>query len=224
MAVEQFLNEIPKPFLIVAVLVAGIAIILAVNPQYTACQAQTEILQKSVRQEIYGRRGQVMGFSPKVAGQISSCKQGNGPGGCFELFRTLRKVLREVRQFDDSCNADLAGIGEVRAAIEGPMALMVQVAWGEQPPENPEKRFGWFEAADVALFCQLRATYLRLYGEEEFRNFQTGVSANLPGEAPVFENGVCTNCQYRKKAGAVMTPNEALRLSLFSAPCNRMVY
>lgn len=208
----------------VVALIAGIAAIIATNPQYTACQAQTEIFQKSVTQEIYGRRGQRMGFSPKVAGQISSCKQGNGPGGCFELFRTLRKVMRELRQFDESCNADLAAIGEVRAAIQSPMGLMVQVAWGEQPPESTEKRYGWFEASDVALFCQLRESYLRLYGEEEFTNFRMQVMSTLPGEAPTFENGVCSNCEYRKKAPAVMSPEEIHKLSLFAAPCSRMNY
>lgn len=221
---EQILNQIPKPLIVLVAFIAGIAFIMYSNPQYTACQAQTEIMQKSIEREIYGVRGQAVGFSPKVSSQVSSCKQGNGPGGCFELFQTLRKVMREVKQFDESCNADLAGIAELRGAIEGPMGLMVQVAWGDQPPESSEKRFGWFEASDVALFCQLRATYLRLYGEEEFMNFQMKVSGSLPGEAPQFEKGLCTNCEFRKGAMAVMTPPEIVKLSLFSAPCNRMVY
>lgn len=221
---EQFLNQIPKPFLVVVALIAGIAGILAINPQYTACQAQTEIMRKELQQSIFGRRGQVMSFSPKVAGQISTCKQGNGPGGCFELFQTLRKVMREVRRFPESCNSDLAEISEIRGTIEGTMGLLVQVAWGDQPPENVEKRYGWFETGDVALFCQLRETYLRLYGEETLQNYQMAVVSTLPGEAPTFENGLCTNCETRKKAPAVMSLAEIYKLTLFSAPCSRLVY
>lgn len=221
---EQFLNSIPKPLLIAVAIIVGVVVIVGINPQYTKCHAQTEIFEKNLRQDLYGRQGQQMGFSPKLSGQISSCKQGNGPGGCFELFATLRKVLRELNKFPESCHEELAGKAEIRGAIETPMGLMVQVAWGEQPPEGPEQRYRWFEAADVALFCNLRETYIRLWGEEMFMAFRAGVQSTLPGEAPTFEKGLCTNCEFRKKASQLLTPDEIWKRSLFSSPCSRMVY
>jgi len=222
--VEQFINSIPKPFLVTVICAVSVFVILMANPQYTECHAQIEIFKKNLLADIFMQQGQRRAFSPRLASQISNCKQGNGPGGCFELFQTSRKVLRELRNFPETCNADLAGMGEVRRAIESPMALMVQVAWGDEPPEGPEHRFRWFESADIALFCQLREVYERLYGAEAYLAFRTAVGAGLPGESATFEKGICTNCEFRKSAGAVLSPDEIWKRSLFSTPCGRIQY
>lgn len=221
---EQFLNSIPKPLLVTVICALGVAFILMAEPQYTACTAQLEIFQKNMKADLFSRQGQVMGFSPRLAQQLSACKQGNGPGGCFELFRTSRKLIRELENFPDKCNADLAAIAEVRRGLESPMLLMAQVAWGEQPPEGPENRFRWFESPDLALYCQLRAAHIRLYGEEEFLLFQTNAGLALPGEAAEFKDGVCTNCKTRKSASAVLSPTEIWKRSIFSAACSQINY
>jgi hypothetical protein len=190
------------------------------NPPYTKCQTQIEILTKNLEGEIFAKQGKRLLFSPKLNRYVERCKLGNSPGACFEMFASVRKFMREVRNFDHECYADLASVGEIKSAMSQTMALMVQVAWGESPPPGPDRRFRWFEPADLVLFCDLRDSYRNIYGEEEFLNFQNQIYGTLPGEEPVFEEGKCVNCQYRKGALKLLPPTEIWRRSLFSTPCS----
>lgn len=211
--------NIPKPIIVFVVFFVAIAGILLSNPPYTKCQTQIEILHKNMTGEIFSRQGKRLTFSPRLNARIESCKLGNGPGGCFELFQMLRRVTRELRNFPSECSEDLTDVGEVARAIKEPMALMVQLAWGESPPAGPQVRNKWFEPADLALFCELRDTYVRIYGMEEFDQFRKAVSGSLPGEPPMFSEGQCVNCEFRKKAPQVLTADDIWKRSLFSTPC-----
>lgn len=161
-----------------------------------------------------------MMFSPRLNREIEICKTGNSPGGCYELFKTLRKVTRELSNFPPECSEDLTAIGEVQRSIREGIALMAQIAWGESPPDSPEVRFRWFEPADLALFCQLRDTYVRIYGKEEYDQFRMNIVGRLPGEAPAFSEGKCVNCEFRKRATQVMSAEEVWKRSVFSTPCH----
>lgn len=215
---EQILDQIPKPLLVALIFVLGVVGIIYFNPQYTACHAQVEIFRESLKGDIFQINGRRTHPS-KLTGQVLQCKRSNSPGGCFEMIQTLRKMVREVRAFPDSCSKDLGEVSEVRGALTEGLALLTQIAWGDHPPENAEKRAGWLESADVALFCDLRRVYVGLYGEEEFQSLRSGVLASLPGEEALFEKGECVNCKFRKNALQALTPAEALKRSLFAASC-----
>lgn len=213
------LDQIPKPLIVAAAFFLGIAFLYFSNPPYTKCQTQIEILQKNLQGQVFAQQGKRLLFSPKVLKSIETCKLGNSPGGCFEMFSHVRRFMREIRNFDQECYADLAGINEIKGSINQTMTLMVQIAWGESPPPGPDKRFNWFEPADIALFCDLRDSYMRIYGEEDFEAYRTKVYQTLPGEEPVFEDGKCVNCEFRKLALKTLSPTEIWKRSLFSTPC-----
>ncbi len=214
-----FMANIPKPIIIFVVFFVAIAGILLVNPPYTKCQSQIEILRKNMEGDIFSRQGKRLMFSPRLNRYVEICKSGNGPGGCFELFQLLRKVNRELRNFPAECSEELTEVGEVLRAIREPMVLMVQLAWGEQPPAGPEARNRWFEPADLALFCEMRDNYMRIYGNEEYEKFRMAVSGSLPGEPPMFSEGQCVNCEFRKKASQILKSEDVWKRSLFSTPC-----
>ncbi len=96
---------------------------------------------------------------------------------------------------------------------------MVQLAWGEKPPTKPEERFRWLEPADRALFCELRDSFVKIYGSDEFEQYRRAIMSQLPGEAPIFAEGKCANCEIRKTVAQTLTPDEFWKLSLFSTPC-----
>lgn len=217
---NNLMDQIPKPLIVAGAFILGIAFLYFSNPPYTKCQTQIEILQKNLEGEIFSKQGKRLLFSPMLARYMELCKQGNSPGGCFEMFAAARKFMREVRNFDEECYTDLASVAEVKGAISAVMTLMTQVAWGESPPPGPEKRFGWFEPADLALYCDLRDSYRKIYGEEEYTLYQQFVYSKLPGEEPLFQEGKCMNCEYRKGAIKVLPATEIWKRSLLSTPCN----
>lgn len=217
---NSLLDQIPKPLIVAGAFILGIAFLYFSNPPYTKCQTQIEILSKNLEGEIFSKQGKRLLFSPMLNRYMELCKLGNSPGGCFEMMAASRKFMREVRNFDQECYTDLSSVSEVKRAISAVMTLMVQVAWGESPPPGPEKRFRWFEAADLAVFCELRESYRNIYGEEEYENYQKQVYSTLPGEEPLFQEGKCVNCEFRKGALKVLPPTELWKRSLFSTPCN----
>lgn len=190
------------------------------DPPYTKCNTQIEVLQKSLQSDIFSRQGKRLVFSPRLSGQITTCKEGNGPGGCFELFATLRRLIRELSSFPPECHESLAEIGQVQGAIMEGIRLMVFLAWGESPPA-PEARARWLEPADLALFCELRDGFVRIFGPEAYDEFRTSITAGLPGEPAIFSDGQCINCEFRKRASQVLSPDEVWKRTLFSVPCQQ---
>lgn len=216
----SFLEQIPKPILVLGAFLIGIGFLYVSNPPYTKCQTQIEILNKNLEGEVFAKQGKRLLFSPKLTRKIELCKNGNSPGACFEMFGSARKFMREVRNFDQECYEDLGSVGEIKNAMVQTMTLMAQVAWGEQPPDGPDKRFNWFEPTDLVLFCDLRDSYRRIYGEESFIELQNFAYSKLPGEPPQFQDGKCVNCEFRKPATKVFPPKEIWRRSLFSTQCS----
>lgn len=214
------MNNIPKPIIVFVVFFLAIVFIVFSNPPYTKCQSQIEILRANLKSDIFAQQGKSMTFSPRLTKHIAICKDGNSPGACFELFQTLRSLTRELVHFPAECAEEMGDVVEVQRALKEGMALMTQLAWGESPPPAHQPRFRWLEPADLALFCSLRDNFVRLYGHEEFESFRTGVVKNLPGEEPMFSEGQCVNCEFRKKAHQVMSSQDLWKQSLFSAPCN----
>lgn len=213
------MDPIPKPLIVAVVFALGIFAIMYSNPQYTKCDAQIEIFKANLAGEFFAKQGKKLTFSPRIMKYLDTCKIGNGPGGCFELQKSMERLAREVQNFSDECTIQLGEVAEVRRTLTETLKLMVQVAWGEAPPEGTEKRAGWFDSGDLVIFCRVRTAFERLYGQEAYDQFRLGVAANLPGEAPKFEDAKCTNCEFRKKAKDVLSPDEIYKRTLFSLPC-----
>lgn len=213
------MDQIPKPLLVFFAFLAAVGGILLLQPQYSACDAQIEIFEKKLAGEIFSSKGKKLAIAPRIDAHISSCKKGNGTGGCNAFFETLRLMNRELRSFPESCSEPIGAIKEVKKTLESSLKLMSEMAWGNTPPVSPEQRFGWFEKSDLALFCELRLNYEKLYGAEAFKDFRIKEAAKLPGEAPVFKDGKCTNCDPRVLAGKVFSEKDIWSKSLYSIAC-----
>lgn len=219
LAYHREMQNIPKPIIVFVVFFVAIAAIILSNPPYTRCNTQMEILRKNLSGDIFSAQGKQMMFSPRLNREIQTCKTGNGPGGCYELFQTLRRMNRELGNFPPECSQDLTEVGEVQRAMQEGMSLMAKIAWGESPPTSVESRFRWFEPADLALFCNLRDNYVRIFSKEQYDQFRLSIVSRLPGEPPTFSEGKCVNCEFRKMAPQVMSQDDIWQHSLFSAPC-----
>lgn len=215
------MDQIPKSLVVIGAFILAIVGIMLAHPQYSACQTQIEIFRKNMRGELFPNPMKRLALPGKIKSGISACQAGNSPGSCLELFEALKKLNRQMRNFPESCQADLGQIPEVKGALEASMALMAQIAWGEQPPESPEGRMRWFEAGDLANFCEARNAYIRLYGKETYEAYQKAVTAQLPGEPAQFVDGKCVNCDFRKKAKDMFPTEEIWKRSLFSIACSK---
>ena len=216
------IEKLPKGFIVLAVLLVGILFVILANPPHRLCNSKLEMLQELQKGRIFPSKGKVLARPPRVSREIEGCKLGNSPGACFELFSTLRGLSRDLHTMPIECAEDVQGVGEVRHALKEGLSLLVQIAWGDVPPERGVGivRQGWLEASDLALFCDLKDLYMRFFGKEEMDQLRMGIFTSLPGEGAILTNGECVNCEFRKSALQVFSQEELWSHSLFSLRCD----
>jgi hypothetical protein len=212
---------LPKGLVVAVVLIVGIIFFLVANPPHRPCTSKLEVFRELQAGKLFPGKGKVLARSPKILQQIENCKFGNSPGACFELFLTLRGLIRDLQSLPQECSEDIREVGEIRGSLREGMSLLVQIAWGETPPEKgmgPVQQ-GWLEAADLALFCSLKDMYVRFFGKEEMDQLKMAIMTKLPGEPAVIADGKCANCEVRKNALQVLSPEDAWSRTLFSLRC-----
>ncbi len=215
------LDRIPRPLLVFAVLLIGIALLFVIRKPHSVCENQLELFKEAEAGQIYTRKvkaAQRPAIFPRL---MDNCKIGNSPGACYELFTAFRKVLRDLDGASQECLAPFGEEVEIRNAVVKGTELLVMLAWGSKPPEQGLAKFGWLETPDLSLFCQMKAMYIRMYGTEAWESFRLATQAKLPGEAELIEDGNCVNCDSLKKAPAVFSAEEIWVRSLFSLRCDQ---
>ncbi len=218
------LDQIPRPILVFLVLTAGIFLFFIIKTPHTVCDSQFEVFQESQAGNIYPRKIKTAERAAIYPRLVNECKIGNSSGACFELFKLLRKLILDLKAAPAQCLVEFGAKPEVKKALFESTRLLVQLAWGDRPPENSTNKFSWLEISDLSLFCQLKALNLQTYGEAEWEQFRLATGPTLPGEVQPFEsqiieNGVCTNCDKVRKAPDVLTSEEIWVRSLFSLRC-----
>ncbi len=216
------LDRIPRPLLVFAVLLGGVALLFVLRKPHSVCVNQLELFKEAQAGQIYPRKVKASQRPALFPRFMDNCKIGNSPGACFELFQAVRKLLRDLNGTPQECLAPFGEEAEIKSALVRSTELLVRLAWGAQPPEpGSMAKFGWLETLDLSLYCQLKAMYMRVYGQEAWEQFRMATQAKLPGEAEVTEDGVCTNCETMKKAPAVFSAEEIWVRSLFSLRCDQ---
>ncbi len=174
----QWLIAIPK-FLIVSVaIVFSIIFVMILQPPHTHCDSQTEALQKSQERFIFKKSPS---GKSKILSLIDVCKMSNSSGGCYEFFLAIKNLLRDLDNVSSDCRQQVGQIVEIKNVLWGSLSLMVQLAWGEKPPQYQSERIGWFDHADVALFCELKKTIQVFYDKTSWQQLREAIITQLPG-------------------------------------------
>jgi hypothetical protein len=213
------LEQIPRPLLVFGVLLAGVLLFFLIQEPQSRCDSQLTIFKESQEGFLFPKPTKGGQRPASHARQVEACKVGNSPGACYEVFTSLKKLVRDLSGSPQECLVPLGQVSEVSKALKSGTQLLVQLAWGDRPPDTGLARVGWLEAPDLALYCQLKSMLLKIDGEEAWEKFRASVQAKLPGEAPVIEDGVCLNCDFIKKASETLSPEEIWSRSLFSLRC-----
>jgi hypothetical protein len=216
---EKFFNSLPKPVLVILVLVAAIIFFMVANPPHTVCDTQVEALQESLQGTLFPIKSGKNMLPPNLSKAKEVCQLGNSAGSCYEYFSLLRKIAGEVAKSSSECTTKIFEVPEVQLALNNGIELMARIAWGNQPPEPGVSRFGWLQEGDLAVFCRLRGIYLRAFGEEGWTEKRLAVFAKLPGEAPPAGSDPSVITVEQKKATQVLTEQEIWNLSIFSVRC-----
>lgn len=216
------MQSIPQKYLVPILMLLGIGSFFFLQRPAHVCDSQAEVFRASTAGLLYPKKVKQSSVPPTFMKHVESCKIGNSPGACFELFTSLRQVIRELTSTSVDCWEYFGEIKEVHNAVEQGLSLMVRIAWGGSPPEKNLQKLGWLETSDMALFCSMKQAYLEMYGQEKYDQFRSKVSLLLPGESPVYDNqSKCLNCEYLKSADKTLSAEEIWLRSLFSVRCDQ---
>ena len=199
---DRWFASLPKPLLALGVIIIGFVVIVLSDPPRTICDSQLEVYRESQQDFLFFRRGAGNSTKPALMGElIFRCRGDNSPGGCFELFQRLKKMQADLVTIPGHCSADAMEDANISGGLLQGVRLMAQIAWGEAGPTSSMRRNGWLDASDVALFCDLKKSAVRLMGSEEFNAWRDGLIAGFPG-ADLLEG------------------DQVYQRSLFATPCN----
>jgi len=202
-----------------SVLIGGILLFIFAQRPHSVCDSQIEIFMDAQKGGIYPQQIKNVKRPAFFGRYEEACKSGNSPGACYELFGLLRRLIRDLDAAPVQCLPEMATVSQLGGVLGESLDLMTQLAWGGQPPAPGQQRLGWLETSDLSLFCSLKRKYTQIFGEDEFQSLRGRVLSKLPGEPVQFKDGVCSNCDSRKTANEILSPDEIWVRSLFSVRC-----
>ncbi len=159
----------------------GILFIVISDPPRTVCFSQTDYLQEQQQGFLFSDPKAPESRKPSFTRMFEYCEKNNGPGGCYEFFSKMRLLSQDLQSVPDECTGRAGGFQEIENALWKTMNLMVRAAWGSVPPKSYPEKFGWLDAADIALYCSLKTQLIRLYGNSTWENYREKLFHELPG-------------------------------------------
>lgn len=185
MSIDQIISKIPKPVLVVGVLVVALVVIVFNNPLKDECEVKTSIFLKEMRGIITSVRSKDKTQFAQISFWMDRCKQGNSLGACEDYFSGLKKLTTALSVFPEKCQEKFSEENEAftKNLVSG-LVVMSLVAWGEKPPNGMSERAGWLTEVDLKTFCRLKKTLLLLSGEEQLAAVKNTVYAMYPDAWP----------------------------------------
>lgn len=177
---DQLLASLPKPLIAIVALVLGLLVIIRMNPPVTVCDSQLALFRDSQKNFLFPKGGGELQAPSRIDQVVRTCMNDNSPGGCFELFQGLKKMVVDMRNIPDQCIETAAEEPVIQKWVWTNLKLMVQSAWGEKPPASYLQKNGWFDASEITIYCDLKRAALRFYGQEKFAQWQEGMLTGMP--------------------------------------------
>jgi len=178
---EKWLASLSKNSIAFLAIFAGIVVIILLNMPHTVCKSQLEIFHKNETGFLFLdpeiKAIKITGFNKLN----NFCKHTNSPGGCYELFLKLRHLHNDLTNLPKDCSDEVSEIKPVKEAIWQMLTLMVQIAWGEEPPATFFDKLGWLDYAAMNLFCDYSDIAKSYYGNEAWKKFRIHLQKTLPG-------------------------------------------
>lgn len=180
---DKFLAQFSKTTLAVVAIGGGILFIVLSQPPVSICNTQMDFVKNSQRLFLFKDPKSKMVKTAKFVTLRDRCKQTNDPGGCYELFRSVKLLLQDLDTLTHDCSSAAGSVKEVKEALWTTMDLLVQLAWGEKPPVAYHAKFGWLDTADITLYCKLKARLQNSFGEAAWEKYRDKMMSELPGAA-----------------------------------------
>jgi hypothetical protein len=216
---EQFLQTLPRPVLVLAVILAGIAVIMFLSPPHTICDTVNTEVNASLVGITKPLKIKKQTHPPKILNALDSCYSGRSSGACYEYFQILKSLSKSVLSSNTECRNRVFQITDIKNRLNEGAENLVLLAWGDYPPEDVAMKFGILQDSDVALFCYVKGAIIAGSSESEWNNLRKKLSKKLPGEKPKLPENPKEGITPARTASEVLSELEIWNKSLFSVRC-----
>ena len=193
------LYKLPRAFLVTLLIGIGIAYVILNDPPHTFCKTQVEHFQFVQKGIIFKDPQDKIHKKTLMSRLIETCRKTVSPGGCYEYFSYLRRLLRDFRLVSTDCLKEVSLIEEVKQHLLIGTKLMVLIAWREEALTGQVDKFNWLNRTDMSLFCTLKKQITLFYGNPTWLSFEDSVLKQLPLSQKV-------SLQYLKKFSILSEP------------------
>lgn len=192
-SLDEVLAKLSKTTIASILLVGGVIFIVLSDPPHTVCDSQMEAFKKSQIGFLTKDPDNKAEKDPLFSRLLAQCKIANSPGGCYELFLQMRKMMEKSKAISLECNDELGTYPQFKQSILGVAELIMQLAWGEQPPESYYEKFGWLDTADISLYCNLKERAIATLDGPAWNAFVDKSMLALPGAENLQRDKVWSN-------------------------------
>lgn len=185
MDLNQVIQKIPKPILVIGIMVISIIFFVYNDPLRDECEVQSSLFEKKTKGLISAVKINKKIQYPMLNFWRDRCKEGNSIGSCNDYFEGLRTLTKELRLMNENCQVKYISQNDsLTSQLTQAIQIMALVAWGEKPPIGIAERVGWFNETHIRTFCYLKKTFILTAGEENFLTLRTKVYREFPGDWP----------------------------------------
>ncbi|OFZ17755.1 MAG: hypothetical protein A2Z20_02660 [Bdellovibrionales bacterium RBG_16_40_8] len=178
----EWFKTLSKTMLVTIVLTAGVLFIVLSDPPRTVCDSQIELFSEKTKGFLtITKMKYIERTKSRFNMLMDTCKTTNTVGGCYELFYSLKQMLKDVGTVSPACYSKLSGNSGFSEAIWKSLELMAQLAWGDKPPQATGLKVGWFDHADLNLMCELKSVAINIFTQSKWDSFVDGFFKSLPG-------------------------------------------
>ncbi len=149
------------------------------DPPKTICDVQMDEVNSRLVKGFYQDNSEGL-YGQSIKDAFDFCISTNSPGGCFDMFTRLTFFEKQIKTIPENCGSHTK-IEPIKRALDRALKLFVELAWGDEPPNNKYNKTSWLDQRDIGLFCRLKNEYIRLFGPDTWKAHMGAIAPGLPG-------------------------------------------
>ncbi|MCA9780719.1 MAG: hypothetical protein KC800_28550, partial [Candidatus Eremiobacteraeota bacterium] len=114
----EWFNALPKTVFVTIVLTAGVLFIVISDPPKTVCDSQLSKFKDATKDLLtLDPIKRPLQKSTRFRTLLDSCKATNSAGGCYELFLSMKRLLKDTRNVSPECLGKLGAYEEFKSSL-----------------------------------------------------------------------------------------------------------
>src|SRR5690242_8391758 len=100
---DRFFASLSRNVLALLVIGGGIILMILFNPPHTVCDTDLDFLKQGQKNFIFKDPKDKLQRQTQFETAHAKCLETNTPGGCYELFRKLKQLKRDLDEISRDC-------------------------------------------------------------------------------------------------------------------------